>query len=111
MNKQNGNKGHSDDFMPHTGTKTTTFCYVFNTHTEHANHTDDLLICIAYLDSSKRLQSGHADRHFQLHKKVILDEIFIDTDFLVSLLFFRVRILSKRKRTVSKFSNEVVLLT
>lgn len=107
MNKQTGNEGHDDDFMPHTSTKTTTCCYVLNTHT----HTlIILMICIAHLDSSKRLQSGHADRHFQSHKKVILDEIFIDTDFLVSLIFFRVRILSEKKRTVSKFSDEVVSL-
>lgn len=110
MNKQNGNKGHNNDFMPHTSTKTTIFCYVFNTRTEHANHADDLLICIAYLDCSKRLQSGHADHNFQSHKKVFLDEIFIDTDFLVSLLLFRVRILSEKKRPVSKFSDDVVLL-
>ena len=43
-------------------------------------------------------------------RRWILDEIFIDTDFLVSLLFFRVRILSEKKRTVSKFSDEVVSL-
>ena len=108
MNKQNGKKGHNDDFMPHTSTKTTTFCYVSH---KPANHTDDLLICIAYLDSSKRLQFGYADRHFQSDKKVILDEIFIDTDFHVRLLFFRVRILSEKKKTVLKFSDEVVLLT
>ena len=108
MNKQNGKKGHNDDFMPHTSTKTTTFCYVSH---KHANHTDDLLICIAYLDSSKRLQFGYADRHFQSDKKVILDEIFIDTDFHVRLLFFRVRILSEKKKTVLKFSDEVVLFT
>ena len=42
VNKQKGNKGYNDDFMPHTSTKTTTCyscCYVLNTHTD-ANHTD-----------------------------------------------------------------------
>ena len=34
VNKQTGNKGHDDDFMPNTaGTKKTTCCYVLNTHT------------------------------------------------------------------------------
>lgn len=94
MNKQNGKKGHNDDFMPHTSTKTTTFCYVSH---KHANHTDDLLICIAYLDSSKRLQFGYADRHFQSDKKVILDEIFIDTDFHVSLFFSESEYFRRRK--------------
>ena len=43
VNKQKGDKGYNDDFMPHASTKTTTCCCVLNTHTD-ANLTDGSVI-------------------------------------------------------------------
>lgn len=107
VNKQNGNKGYNDDFMPHTSTKTTTCCYVLNTHTD-ANHTDGSVNLYRSLGQQQEITIWPCWSSFSvIFRRWILHEIFIDTDFLVSLLFFRVRILSEKKRTVSKFSDEV----
>ena len=90
VNKQKGNKGYNDDFMPHTSTKITTCCYVLNTYTD-ANHTDGSVSL-----------TWTAARDYDLAmliviRRWILDEIFIDTDFLVSLLVSESEYFRRRK--------------
>ena len=94
VNKQKGDKGYNDDFMPHASTKTTTCCCVLNTHTD-ANLTDGSVNLYRSL--------GHtATRDYDLAmliviRRWILDEIFIDTDFLVSLLVSESEYFRRRK--------------
>ena len=108
VNKQKGNKGYNDDFMPTLVLRQqhVTHVVTFWTHTQTLIILTDMLICIAHLDSSKRLRSGHADRY----KKVNSRWNFYWYWFPCKFISFRVRILSEKKRTVSKFSDEVVLL-